>query len=93
MAAYRTYIEQNAATLVSRTNAFVKAVQDGDIERAKSLFAWAREPYEAIEPVAESFGDLDPAIDARRERRARPTTGPASTGSRRRCGSTGRSTG
>jgi iron uptake system component EfeO len=65
VAAYRTYIEQNAATLISRTNAFVKAVQDGDIERAKSLFAWAREPYEAIEPVAEAFGDLDPAIDAR----------------------------
>ena len=65
VAAYRTYIEQNAATLVSRVNAFAKAVQDGDVARAKSLFAWAREPYEAIEPVAEAFGDLDPAIDAR----------------------------
>jgi iron uptake system component EfeO len=65
VAAYRTFVEQNAATLVSRTNTFVKAVQDGDIERAQALFAWAREPYEAIEPVAEAFGDLDPAIDAR----------------------------
>jgi iron uptake system component EfeO len=65
VAAYRTFVEQNAATLVSRTNAFVKAVRGGDIDRAKALFAWAREPYEAIEPVAEAFGDLDPAIDAR----------------------------
>ena len=29
------------------------------------LFPTAREPYERIEPVAESFGDLDPEIDAR----------------------------
>ena len=65
VASYLTFVQQNAATLVSRVNTFVKAVEDGDIERAKALFAWAREPYEAIEPVAESFGDLDPAIDAR----------------------------
>jgi iron uptake system component EfeO len=65
VAAYRTFVEQNAAALVSRVNTFVKAVQGGDMERAKALFAWAREPYEAIEPVAEAFGDLDPAIDAR----------------------------
>ena len=29
------------------------------------MFASARQPYEAIEPIAESFGELDPAIDAR----------------------------
>ena len=45
--------------------AFVAAIKSGDVERAKQLFATTREPYEAIEPVAESFGDLDPAIDAR----------------------------
>ena len=33
--------------------------------QAKALYAPARVPYERIEPVAESFGDLDPAIDAR----------------------------
>jgi iron uptake system component EfeO len=67
VASYLTFVQQNAATLVSRVNTFVKAVQDGEIERAKALFAWAREPYEAIEPVAESFGDLDPKIDGREE--------------------------
>ena len=33
--------------------------------RRKTLYAAARIPYERIEPVAESFGDLDPRIDAR----------------------------
>ena len=33
--------------------------------RAKRLYGPARVSYERIEPVAESFGDLDPAIDAR----------------------------
>jgi iron uptake system component EfeO len=30
-----------------------------------NLYAPARAHYESIEPIAESFGDLDPAIDAR----------------------------
>ena len=36
-----------------------------NVARAKSLYPAARIPYERIEPVAESFGDLDPRIDAR----------------------------
>ena len=40
-------------------------ILDGDIAEAKDLFAYAREPYERIEPIAEALGDLDPAIDAR----------------------------
>ena len=36
-----------------------------DLNGAKKLFAFARAPFEAIEPVAGSFGDLDPRIDAR----------------------------
>jgi iron uptake system component EfeO len=62
---YRDYLEQNTAELQERTAEFADAVKAGDIEGAKALFATTREPYEAIEPVAESFGDLDPAIDAR----------------------------
>ena len=45
--------------------AFVAAVKAGDVEKAKEQFAAARVPYETIEPVAESFGQLDPDIDAR----------------------------
>jgi iron uptake system component EfeO len=62
---YREYLEQNADELVEETEPFVKAVVAGDVAEAKSLYAAARIPYERIEPVAESFGDLDPRIDAR----------------------------
>jgi iron uptake system component EfeO len=62
---YRDYLEKNTAALVSATMPFVAAVEAGDVAKAKSLYAAARIPYEKIEPVAESFGDLDPRIDAR----------------------------
>ncbi len=62
---YRGYLEKNTAELVARTRPFVAAVVAGNIAGAKSLYPAARIPYERIEPVAESFGDLDPRIDAR----------------------------
>jgi iron uptake system component EfeO len=65
IAQYRGYLERNTDELVAKTQPFVAAVLSGDVARAKSLYAAARIPYERIEPVAESFGDLDPRIDAR----------------------------
>jgi len=65
VADYREYLEQEAAGLVTATKPFVMAVEAGDVAKAKALYAQARTPYERIEPVAESFGDLDPRIDAR----------------------------
>jgi len=65
VASYRAYIEMNTDLLVTRTKAFTDAVIAGKLAEAKALYAPAREPYERIEPVAEVFGDLDPAIDAR----------------------------
>jgi iron uptake system component EfeO len=62
---YQRYLQGKAAELIASTTKFVAAVKAGQVGRAKSLYAHARAPYEAIEPVAESFGDLDPAIDAR----------------------------
>ncbi|HEX4670301.1 MAG TPA: iron uptake system protein EfeO [Solirubrobacterales bacterium] len=62
---YREYLEKNTDELVAETKPFVAAVVAGDVARAKSLYGVARIPYERIEPVAESFGDLDPRIDAR----------------------------
>ena len=41
------------------------AYQRGDDARARALYPVARTPWEAIETVAESFGDLDPKTDAR----------------------------
>jgi iron uptake system component EfeO len=65
VAGYASYVKAQAAELRSRVKAFAAAVKAGDVAKAKSLFASARAPYETIEPVAESFGDLDPEIDAR----------------------------
>jgi iron uptake system component EfeO len=47
------------------TDAFLSAYEAGDDDTARSLYATTRANYERIEPVAESFGDLDPEIDFR----------------------------
>jgi iron uptake system component EfeO len=65
IASYRTYLEENTDELTAKTKPFVAAVVAGDMAKAKQLYPAARLPYERIEPVAESFGDLDPRIDAR----------------------------
>ncbi|MET0627472.1 MAG: iron uptake system protein EfeO [Acidimicrobiia bacterium] len=62
---YRTYVEDQATQLVAATKTFTDAVSRGDVVGAKAAYAAARIPYERIEPVAETFGDLDPRIDAR----------------------------
>ena len=62
---YLTYVQQQADEGVVRAEQFAAAVNAGDLAESQSLFAWPREPYESIEPIAESFGDLDPLIDAR----------------------------
>jgi iron uptake system component EfeO len=62
---YRGYLEENTAELVSATEPFVAAVVADNVAEAKRLYPAARIPYERIEPVAESFGSLDPRIDAR----------------------------
>jgi len=65
VATYRTFIEKQTALLVGQTKKFANAVKAGNVAEAKRLYPVARKPYERIEPVAESFGTLDPAIDAR----------------------------
>ncbi len=65
VARYRRYLEAQAGLLVARTGRFAAALRAADLEAARRLYAAARVPYERIEPVAESFGGLDPAIDAR----------------------------
>jgi iron uptake system component EfeO len=62
---YADYVRGEVAALAANTAPFVAAVKAGDLGKAASLYAAPRLNYERIEPVAESFGDLDPAIDAR----------------------------
>jgi iron uptake system component EfeO len=63
--AYLVYVKGEADQLIAATAPFAAAVKAGDVTKAKGAYAAARYHYEAIEPIAESFGDLDPAIDAR----------------------------
>jgi iron uptake system component EfeO len=62
---YKRYVESEVALLRAGTARFVAALKRGDVAAAKQLFGPVRTHYEAIEPVAESFGNLDPEIDAR----------------------------
>ena len=48
-----------------RPQAFADAYAKGDDDTARSLYAPARVHWERVEPVAESFGDLDPLLDLR----------------------------
>jgi iron uptake system component EfeO len=64
-AGYQKFVIAEVDKLVPATKKFTDAVRAGDIARAQALYAPARYHYEEVEPVAESFGDLDPAIDAR----------------------------
>lgn len=62
---YRAYAMRQADLMVVRTDAFAAEVIAGRTAAAKAMFATAREPWERIEPIAETVGGLDPAIDAR----------------------------
>jgi iron uptake system component EfeO len=62
---YQRYVQSQTGALLEQTTAFVTAVKAGDIPGAKALYPVARTYWERIEPVAESFGDLDPIIDGR----------------------------
>jgi len=63
--AYVGYVKDQTGQLVTATDEFLAAYTAGDDEKARSLYPSARAHYERIEPVAESFGDLDPKIDFR----------------------------
>jgi len=62
---YKVYVQEQADNLANQTKVFVAAVKAGNFEQAKLEYTKARVYFENIEPIAESFGDLDPRIDAR----------------------------
>ncbi|MFG2548562.1 iron uptake system protein EfeO [Streptomyces sp. NPDC048581] len=67
VAAYREYAQAQADETLPKAEAFAKAVKDGDIEAAKKAYAPSRIGWERTEPVAESFGDIDPKVDVRED--------------------------
>ena len=66
-AGYKRYVTSQIEALVPKTQEFVDAVKGGQVDQAKTLFPIARTYWERIEPVAESFGDIDPKIDGRED--------------------------
>ena len=64
---YRAFVATESDQLLAGTEQFVAAVKAGDVAKAKTLYPTARLPWETIEPVAGSFGDLDPRIDGRED--------------------------
>jgi iron uptake system component EfeO len=62
---YATFVKHEAEELLEETGEFVAAYKAGDDAKARALYPTARMHWEAIEPVAESFGDLDPKTDLR----------------------------
>ena len=66
-ASYKRYVDSQVGALVPRTQEFVDAVKAKDVAKAKALFPISRTYWERIEPVAESFGDIDPKIDGRED--------------------------
>lgn len=67
VSAYRAYVVQQAEETLPKAQAFADAVKAGDIEGAKKLYAGSRIGWERTEPVAESFGDIDPKVDVRED--------------------------
>ncbi|GGV78380.1 lipoprotein [Streptomyces gelaticus] len=67
VAEYRTYVQAQADETLPKAKKFTDAVAAGDIEAAKKLYADSRLGWERTEPVAESFGDIDPKVDIRED--------------------------
>ncbi|MFF3300718.1 iron uptake system protein EfeO [Streptomyces sp. NPDC001741] len=67
VADYRTYVQAQADETLPKVKVFTDAVAAGDIEAAKKAYAVSRIGWERTEPVAESFGDIDPKVDFRED--------------------------
>ncbi|MCX4557514.1 iron uptake system protein EfeO [Streptomyces phaeochromogenes] len=67
VAAYREYAQEQADETLPKAKVFAEAVKAGDIEAAKKAYADSRIGWERTEPVAESFGDIDPKVDVRED--------------------------
>jgi iron uptake system component EfeO len=72
---YKRWVTSQVEAFVPKTQEFVDAVKAGKVDEAKALFPVARTYWERVEPVAESFGDLDPKMDGREDDEREPGVG------------------
>jgi iron uptake system component EfeO len=77
-AGYKRYVTAQVAELAPKTREFADAVKAGDVERAKALYPVTRTHWERIEPIGESFEDIDSRMDGREDDKREP--GEAFTG-------------
>ena len=80
IADYKLFVAEKTQQLVKETTDFIAAIKAGDVVKAKALYAKTRMSYEAIEPVAELFSDLDASIDARADDFEKGEKDPTFTG-------------
>ena len=80
IADYKLYVAEKTDKLVADTTQFVAAIKAGDIAKAKALYAPTRMNYEAVEPVAELFNDIDGAVDSRADDHEKKEQDPGFTG-------------
>ncbi len=80
IADYKAFVVEKSAKLVTDTKAFTEAIKAGETEKAKALFAPTRMSYEAIEPIAELFSDLDASINSRANDHEKKEHDPGFTG-------------
>jgi iron uptake system component EfeO len=66
-AGYKRYVNSQIDALIPKTEEFAAAIKAGKVDEAKAQFPIARTYWERIEPVAESFGDIDPKTDGRED--------------------------
>ncbi|HEY5847507.1 MAG TPA: iron uptake system protein EfeO [Microlunatus sp.] len=62
---YQAYVKDQTEQLVTKTDEFAALYVGAKDDEARALYPVARVHWERIETVAESFGDLDPKMDAR----------------------------
>ena len=62
---YGDFVRAEVSELVEKTEQFADLYTAGKDDEARALYPDARTHWERIEPVAESFGDIDPKLDLR----------------------------
>ncbi|MFJ3755665.1 iron uptake system protein EfeO [Streptomyces sp. NPDC090080] len=65
VADYREWAQGEADATIPKVETFVNAIKAGDLTAAKNAYAPSRVGWESTEPIAESFGDIDPKTDTR----------------------------
>ncbi|GAB3279482.1 hypothetical protein GCM10027449_20080 [Sinomonas notoginsengisoli] len=62
---FTAFIKSESDKLLEGTKAFAAEFEEGDVEKARTLYASTRMHWERIEPAAEKFKEFDAKLDTR----------------------------